>query len=101
MGKNNSRKPKLLSTLAAIATLGTLAILWLLAIELAVLAASALLGLGVAIFKGWVAGGVVAIFSYVIINKILWYFEIFDMICAGSRNKNPGDLAKLDKPSQP
>lgn len=75
--------------MAATAALGGFCILWVIAIEAAVLLVAVLLGLGIGIFKGWVVGAVVGIFSYAIINKVLWYLEIFDMISAGSRKKKP------------
>jgi hypothetical protein len=84
---NIMRKKKLWETFLALATLGVIAIIWIAAIEIILLFISVIIGIAIAAFKGWGVGLIVGILAYAIINKILWFFDIFDMITSGRSKK--------------
>lgn len=69
-------------------TLGVVAIAWVLAIEIAVLLVSLVIGIFVGLNSGWATGLFAGVISYFVINKILWFCDIFEMILSGRPNKS-------------
>jgi uncharacterized membrane protein len=70
-------------TIAAIAALGFLFIVWTLIIQVAVIAVSIFIGLFVTAIEGWQTGALAGILGYFVIMKILWYIDIFNMLPIG------------------
>lgn len=83
---STKKKQPLRQTLAMLGTLGAIAIAWILVVEIAVIVVAAFLGIVVAAFQGLVTGFLTAIIAYLVINKILWYCDVFDMITAGKKS---------------
>jgi hypothetical protein len=74
------RKPQsLFAALGAIATLGAAALAVHAAIQIVVVIISVLIGIGVGIFTNWISGVISGIISFAIINKIIYYFDLWDM----------------------
>ena len=81
------KKAGLLKTLTAIVALGAMAIAWMIAIEIAVIVVSLVIGIGAALWSGWPQGLLAGILSYLVINKVLWLCDIFEMILSGRERK--------------
>lgn len=78
--KNMGRKPQsFFATLGAIATIGAAALALHAAIQIGVMILSVLIGIVVGIFTNWISGVISGIISFAIINKIIYYLDLWDM----------------------
>jgi len=87
----------LIKSCGAIATLGATVIIIHIAIQVAVIVLSVLVGITIGLLTTLVNGIVGGIIAFLVINKIIYYFELIDMITC---NKNTNTQSNNSNPDQ-